>query len=73
MTSDKSVLLKYTLLRNREIDLVDFHITIDNEIAVRACHPLAHLDPRELMFAAWMVAAEADRLEFILSGGEDVY
>jgi hypothetical protein len=37
-------------------------------LAVRACHPLAHLNNEELSFIACSVASEADRLEQILLG-----
>ncbi len=63
-----SPLVKHTLERNRCFDLVDFHIDHQGRLAVRACHPVAHLDQEELAFIARSVAAEADRLEQVLLG-----
>lgn len=63
-----------TLRRNAAFDTVDFHIAEDLGLAVRALHPLQHLDQEELGFAASMVASEADRLRQIMfadPGNED--
>jgi hypothetical protein len=61
-------LITHTLQRNMFFDLVDFHIDHHGQLAVRACHPLAHLNNEELSFIACSVASEADRLEQILLG-----
>jgi hypothetical protein len=63
-----SPLITHTLKRNLSFDLVDFHIDKDQQLAVRACHPTAHLNDEELEFIACSVASEADRLEQILLG-----
>lgn len=61
-------LIMHTLKRNLAFDLVDFHVDHLGQLAVRACHPLAHLNREELAFIACSVAAESDRLEQILLG-----
>lgn len=59
-------LVLHTLRRNAAFDMVDFHIGEDLALAVRALHPLHHLDQEELAFATSMVASEADRLRQIM-------
>jgi len=70
--TDKTVsacpLITHTLKRNLSFDLVDFHINHHGQLAVRACHPIVHLNNEELEFIACSVASEADRLEQILLG-----
>ncbi|MNJ81501.1 hypothetical protein D3C77_803460 [compost metagenome] len=61
-------LVTHTLWRNLDFDLVDFHVDRRGRLAVRACHPVAHINSEELAFIARSVAAEADRLEQILLG-----
>ncbi len=61
-------LITHTLKRNLAFDLVDFHIDNIGRLAVRACHPVAHLNREELAFISCSVASEADRLEQILLG-----
>lgn len=67
MASHKELLVQHTLYRNAVFDMVDFHIDSDLALAVRAIHPLAHLNREELEFASSLVAVEADRLRQILS------
>lgn len=59
-------LLESTLTRNAVFDMVDFHIDAGLALAVRALHPLGHLDQEELAFATALVASEADRLRQIM-------
>ena len=66
LASHKELLVQHTLYRNAVFDMVDFHIDSDLALAVRAIHPLTHLDREELEFASSMVAVEADRLRQIL-------
>jgi hypothetical protein len=61
-------LVAHTMGRNSNFDLVDFHVDQYGRLAVRASHPVAHLNSEELAFIACSVAAEADRLEQILLG-----
>ncbi len=61
-------LITHTLRRNLDFDLVDFYIDQHGHLAVRACHPINHLNNEELEFIACSVASEADRLEQILLG-----
>lgn len=66
LASHEELLVQHTLHRNAVFDMVDFHIDSDLALAVRAIHPLAHLNREELEFASSMVAVEADRLRQIL-------
>jgi hypothetical protein len=59
-------LVRHTLRRNAVFDIVDFHVDHGSRLAVRALHPLHHLNKEELAFAALTVAREADRLRQIL-------
>lgn len=61
-------LITHTLKRNLDFDLVDFHVDHLGQLAVRACHPVSHLNSEELEFIACSVASESDRLEQILLG-----
>lgn len=61
----------HTVRRNAVFDIVDFHIDENLALAVRALHPLSHLDHEELDFTAYLVATEADRLLQILTAGEE--
>ena len=66
LASSKGKLVANTLERNFAFDMVDFHISADLALAVRALHPLGHLDHEELAFTATLVASEADRLRQIM-------
>ncbi|WP_219406838.1 DEAD/DEAH box helicase family protein [Pseudomonas sp. Colony2] len=66
----QSPLVEHTLGRNCRFDLVDFHVDQDEELSVRACHPVQHLNAEELMHIAHQVASQADRLEHVLMGRE---
>lgn len=66
LASHAGQLVLHTLRRNAAFDMVDFHIGKDLALAVRAMHPLNHLDQEELAFAASLVAFEADRLRQIM-------
>lgn len=66
LASHTGQLVLHTLRRNAAFDMVDFHIGEDLALAVRAMHPLPHLDQEELAFAASLVATEADRLRQIM-------
>jgi hypothetical protein len=76
-----SLVLSYTLRRNRKFDVVDFHVDAHCGLSVRALHPLGHLNHEELAFICHLVASNAERLRQILNnpgsaeeedGGEDV-
>ncbi|MFI8645023.1 helicase-related protein [Pseudomonas iridis] len=66
----QSPLVEHTLGRNCRFDLVDFHVDQDEELSVRACHPVQHLNDEELICIAHQVASQADRLEHVLMGLE---
>jgi hypothetical protein len=73
LASHEELLVQHTLYRNAVFDMVDFHIDGDLALAVRAIHPLAHLNREELEFASSMVAVEADRLRQILFSVDEDY
>ncbi|ANG62607.1 hypothetical protein A8C75_09005 [Marinobacterium aestuarii] len=62
----KRKLLRLTWLRNRNIDLVEFLVRPDGFLVGRACHPAASMGFDEFRFAAYVLAAEADRLEYMI-------
>ncbi|ANI04232.1 MULTISPECIES: DEAD/DEAH box helicase [Pseudomonas] len=66
----QSPLVEHTLGRNARFELVDFHVDHDEELSVRACHPVQHLNEEELMYIAHQVASQADRLGHVLMGRE---
>lgn len=55
-------------LRNRATDLVGFRIDRQDRLHAEAWIPKAGLDSEELQWCVRTVAAEADRLEYILTG-----
>ncbi len=63
--SDKK-LLNATWVRNRNIDLVEFLVRPDGDLVGRAFHPLDSMGFEELVFTSFILAAEADRLEYLL-------
>jgi hypothetical protein len=71
VADDPDYLLSITLGRNSEFDAIDFHVDSDAGLSVRALHPAEHLNLEELAFITLKVAAEADRLQHILTCGDD--
>lgn len=71
VADDPDYLLSMTLGRNGEFDTIDFHVDSDGGLSVRALHPSEHLNLEELAFITLKVAAEADRLQHILTCGDD--
>lgn len=69
--SNREFLLENTLRRNARFDVIDFHINKEGELAVRALHPVTHLNHAELAFVSLSVVAEADRLQHVMTCGED--
>lgn len=62
-----SLVLAYTLRRNRKFDVVDFHVDSNCGLSVRALHPLGHLNSEELAFICHLVASNAERLRQVLT------
>jgi len=60
-------ILRYTLERNRKVDLAEFTINPQNALIARIFHPLAHLSRYEFLYCVYCLAVEADRLEYVLS------
>ncbi|MCC5888905.1 MAG: hypothetical protein JJT88_20905 [Gammaproteobacteria bacterium] len=65
-------LLRCTWLRNRNIDLVGFLVRPDGCLIARAMHPAYSLTWEELIFTAFVLAVEADRMEYLIKE-EDEY
>jgi len=68
-TVDK--LLKCTWVRNRNIDLVDFVVRPDGHLIARAFHPAQSINFEEFVFTAYVLAVEADRMEYLISENDD--
>jgi len=60
-------LIKYTWLRNRYIDLVEFVIDPNGAIVGRVVHPHDDMQWDEFIYCAYTLAVEADNLEYVLS------
>ena len=56
--------------RNAESNLVTFSFDRRNRLVARVRHLAAHLDPAELELYVCVLAAESDRFEYVLSGGD---
>lgn len=59
-------LIKYTWVRNRNIDLVEFVLNPDYEIVGRVVHPAKNMQWEEFIYCAYTLAVETDRLEYLL-------
>ena len=59
-------LIKYTWIRNRNIDLVEFVLNPDCEIVGRVVHPVIDMQWDEFIYCAYTLAVETDRLEHLL-------
>ena len=60
-------LIKYTWLRNRNIDLVEFVVDDTEAIVGRVVHPAADMQWDEFIYCAYTLAVEADNLEYLLN------
>ena len=56
-----------TWQRNSDTDIVEFLLDPDGDISGRIIHPILSLDYDEFVFCAYILAAQADRLEYIFS------
>ena len=54
-------------MRNRHADVVDFFLDEYENICGRIIYPLASLDWEEFIFYVYILAVEADRLEYVFS------
>jgi len=63
---DKKI-IEYTWVRNRYVDVVEFLLDKDDGVSGRAIHPVNSLDWDEFIFCAYVLAVEADRLEYIFN------
>ena len=61
------MLRKYTWERNAQIDLVEFLLNDRQELLGRIVHPASTLQPKELMYFAYILACESDHLEQVLN------
>ena len=64
-------LLRCTWLRNRNVDLVGFLVRPDGCLIGRAFHPARGLGFDELIFTAFVLAVEADRMEYLIKEEDD--
>lgn len=64
LSEDK--LLRLTWLRNRNIDLVEFLVRPDGCLVGRVLYPSSSMNFKELIFTAYILAVEADRVEYMV-------
>ncbi|WP_198244437.1 hypothetical protein [methane-oxidizing endosymbiont of Gigantopelta aegis] len=60
-------IIEYTWVRNRHADVVDFFLDEHGNISGRIIHPATSLDWEEFIFYIYILAVEADRLEYVFS------
>lgn len=60
-------IVKYTWMRNRNIDLVEFVIDPESSIVGRVVHPLDGIHWDEFIYCAYTLAVETDNLEYLLN------
>jgi len=60
-------IIKYTWMRNRNIDLVEFIVNDADAIVGRVVHPVADMQWDEFIYCAYTLAVEADNLEYLLN------
>ncbi len=59
--------IKYTWIRNRHIDLVEFVVAPDFSIVGRVVHPVEDMQWDEFIYCAYTLAVETDNLEYLLN------
>jgi hypothetical protein len=59
-------IIEYTWVRNNYVDVVDFLYDPDKGITGRVAHPVNSLNWEEFLFCAYILAVEADRLEYVV-------
>ncbi|WP_373086547.1 hypothetical protein [Sneathiella sp.] len=59
-------IVKYTWERNRNIDVVEFMLNDEQSIVGRCVHTVDSLHWREFIYCAHVLAAESDRLEYLI-------
>jgi hypothetical protein len=57
--------IEYTWVRNNYVDVVEFLLDPDGDISGRIIHPINNMSWEEFLYNAYMLATEADRLEYI--------
>ena len=65
-------IIEYTWVRNKKVDLVEFLLDKEGGISGRVIHPIGSLDWQEFIFCAYVLAVEADRLEYLFNH-QDVF
>jgi len=60
-------IIKYTWMRNRNIDLVEFVVDPEKAIVGRVVHPFKDMQWDEFIYCAYTLAVETDNLEYLLS------
>ena len=64
-------LLRCTWLSNRNVDLVGFQVRPDGCLVARALHPAPSMDFEEFIFTAYVLAVEADRMEYLIKEDDE--
>lgn len=64
--SNPESLVRMTLLRNVNVDLVELHLSKQCELIGRVTHPLEHLQSVEFLTCLQTLAVECDQMEYVL-------
>ena len=59
--------IRYTWIRNRHIDLVEFVVDPNFAIIGRVVHPVENMQWEEFIYCAYTLAVETDNLEYLLN------
>jgi hypothetical protein len=63
-------IIKYTWMRNRNIDLVEFVVAPTSAIVGRVVHPSEDMQWDEFIYCAYTLAVETDDLEYLLCNSD---
>ena len=65
-------IIEYSWMRNKKVDLVELLLDKEDGISGRGIHPIATLDREEFIFCDYVVAVEANRVEYLIDH-QDVF
>ncbi len=66
ITEKDKKIIEYTWIRNSHVDVVEFLLDPEGGISGRVLHPINSLNWEEFVFCVYILAVEADRLEYIV-------
>ncbi len=59
--------INYTWGRNHHTDIIEFYLDQAGDITGRAIHPISSLDKQEFEYYIYVLAVQADRLEYVFA------